>query len=660
MRERSTSNFARRLSQGLTSPIGLILLVGLILAVWLGNDYGSTFDEGRNATKGATALRAYAGSRDYFELDALPDHGPIYFMFFNLTSRAIHGLEPSWPEADGRHFTHFLLFLLTVYCFYRFSLRFMGERPAWMATIVFATQPLLFGNGFINQKDTPFMALFLAALVAGLSSADRLQKRAQAPADAFLTAFLADLRQAWLAAREGWNALSRRRKLLLGGILLLIALLILDLLWLGVLNRTGEAILAAVYHGAAPEPLLRLYQSVATDAYKTPLEAYVAKYQAFYGELRTPLLALLPLAGLITASRFLPSYGKAWGFNRSLVAEPMLWLSAFLFGATVCVRQLGIFVGGLVSLYILYRNRLKGAFPLVVYWAAGGFVTYATWPYLWPNPIRRFIESLFFAAQFPPHHTFFEGRWMSSKISPWYYFPKLVVIQLTEPVVILLAIGAAATLWRLWHKPSNWVLYVLLALWVGVPFAGLVFFNMTAYGNLRHLLFTFPALLVVAGIGLETIYERLRQRWAQWLMLAVVALPGIWALIWLHPYQYIYMNSLVGGVSGAYGEYEQDRQCISLREAMEQVNRIAPPGATVMVLRQISAVVHYARQDLRMIDDREPLTSADYILSCYWQSQVDLRPEGFESIYKVRRGEAVLSELWRRTESAGAVAQPAP
>jgi hypothetical protein len=63
---------------------------------------------------------------------------------------------------------------------------------------------------------------------------------------------------------------------------------------------------------------------------------------------------------------------------------------------------------------------------------------------------------------------------------------------------------------------------------------------------------------------------------------------------------------------------------------------------------QISAVVPYARPDIRLIDDREPFRSADYVLSCYWQSTIDLGPEGFESFYRVQRGEAVLTNLWRR------------
>jgi hypothetical protein len=630
----------------------------LVVGLFLGNDYGVTFDEERNATKGAAALRTYAGSREYFQLDALPDHGPIYFMFFNVTARIIHSLAPSWPEADGRHFTNFLMFLLAVWCFYRLCLRFVGCQPAWMATILFATQPLLFGNGFINQKDTPFMALFLAALVAGLAAADRLWARDQPAAGAFLPALLSELREVPVAVWDGWKRLSRGARSGLLALLLLAVLLALDLLWIGTLKGLGEAVLANLYRGSGPAPLQRLFEAIATDAYKTPLDVYLDKLGEVYDRIRLPLLLLLLPIMLILASRFLPRLGQAWGFSRRLAAEPMLWLAAFLLGATVNVRQLGVFVGGLVSLYLLYRNRLKAGFPLLLYWGAGGAVTYATWPYLWPDPIRRFVDSLFFAAQFPPHRTFFEGRWMSSRILPWYYFPKLVALQLTEPAVLLLVAGAGVALWRLRRDRTNWFLYALLALWVGVPLVGLVFFDMTIYGNLRHVLFTMPALALVGGIGLDAVLLRVRRPWAKGLALAAAVLPGVWALIGLHPYEYIYMNSLAGGVSGAYGQYELDRQCISLREGIEQANQITPPGAIVLVLRQISSVVPYARPDLRLIDDREPLRSGEYILSCYWPSATDLGPEGFEPIYEVRVGKAVLTDLWRRLPEVGTEVAP--
>ena len=47
----------------------------------------------------------------------------------------------------------------------------------------------------------------------------------------------------------------------------------------------------------------------------------------------------------------------------------------------------------------------------------------------------------------------------------------------------------------------------------------------------------------------------------------------------LHPYQYIYYNSFVGGVHGAFHNYELDYWGTSYYEAAEYVNQVASPGA---------------------------------------------------------------------------------
>ncbi len=608
-----------------------------------------TFDEERNANVGTKALQAFTGSSAYFELDSLADHGPVYFMIFSATSRAMHRIFPSWPEADWRHFTTYLMFTLGVLCFYLLSLRLMRRRSAWMATIFFATQPLMFGQGFINQKDTPFMVFFLATLVTGMTAADpwRAQNEgdgANAPREGIREAFL----EFWGGLRIDWQKLRGGTRLLLGVILVLTLLLVLDLAFIGATYTIGERTVIAAYEGHAPDLVQRLYNLMATDAYKTPLQAYMAKFESAYSQLRLALILVIACFALVVFSLFLPTLRKSWGFSWRAFRQPALLISAVLLGFTICVRQLGVFVGGLVSLYMLYRTRSRAVFPLILYWAMAAVAAFATWPYLWPDPFGRFMESLQLGVAFPPHRTFYQGRWISSKILPWHYFPRLASLELTEPAVLLILIGVGIAAWRLLKGDTRWFLYGLLGLWAGVPLVGLVFFDMTVYGNIRHLLFMLPPLLILAGIALEAVLGRLRRDWARWLAFGLAIAPGIWGIIRLHPYEYIYMNSLVGGVSGAYGQYELDRQCISLREGIEFVNEVAEPETTVMVLRQVSAVVPYARADLELIDDRWSVIFADFVLSCYWPGGTDLGPRGFEQVYEVRVGEAVLADVWQR------------
>src|SRR6266508_2052305 len=63
-----------------------------------------------------------------------------------------------------------------------------------------------------------------------------------------------------------------------------------------------------------------------------------------------------------------------------------------------------------------------------------------------------------------------------------------------------------------------------------------------------------------------------------------VSATVFFACIHLHPYQYIYYNSLVGGVGGAYRNFELDYWDTSFREAMGYLNKNAKPGTTIMVI----------------------------------------------------------------------------
>ncbi len=157
---------------------GQWLFVGLLGMAMLGSailrHYGEGVDEWHNAFFGWAFVHAYENYNlltnpgiDYF-------NGPFFMMVWVVASQALHWAIPSWMLVDGRHFTTFLTFLAGVWFFYRLCLRFIPPRMALLTTVLFASQPVLFGHAFINQKDTPLMVFFLASVVVGWSAADRL------------------------------------------------------------------------------------------------------------------------------------------------------------------------------------------------------------------------------------------------------------------------------------------------------------------------------------------------------------------------------------------------------------------------------------------------------------------------------------------------------
>jgi hypothetical protein len=188
----------------------------------------------------------------------------------------------------------------------------------------------------------------------------------------------------------------------------------------------------------------------------------------------------------------------------------------------------------------------------------------------------------------------------------------------------------------------------ILLLWVGVPLVVLIGFRASGY-EFRHFLFMLPPLLIVGAVGLEALGSRVNQPWGRYLLFGVAVLPGLVGIARLHPYEYVYYNALAGGVSGAEGRFQLDRECLSYREAISFVNGAAPAGAIVAVPLKTVQVEPFARPDLVLRDLLEGFDRADFVLSCTMRDRNAFPTEGFSVVFEVRRGTAVLAEVWKWT-----------
>ena len=108
------------------------------------------------------------------------------------------------------------------------------------------------------------------------------------------------------------------------------------------------------------------------------------------------------------------------------------------------------------------------------------------------------------------------------------------------------------------------------------PLACQVICRGPAFTGMRHFLFVVPALAVLAGIGLDAALTALatRGRALAAAGLAVVAaglLLDAVTLVRLHPYEYLFYNSAVGGLEGASRRYDLDYWFGSMPEALDQL-----------------------------------------------------------------------------------------
>jgi hypothetical protein len=66
-------------------------------------------------------------------------------------------------------------------------------------------------------------------------------------------------------------------------------------------------------------------------------------------------------------------------------------------------------------------------------------------------------------------------------------------------------------------------------------------------------------------------------------IIAVIILPGIVQSIHLHPYEYIYYNSFIGGIEGAYRRFELDYWGLSFYQAGVYLNETLPQDTEVWI-----------------------------------------------------------------------------
>jgi hypothetical protein len=132
--------------------------------------------------------------------------------------------------------------------------------------------------------------------------------------------------------------------------------------------------------------------------------------------------------------------------------------------------------------------------------------------------------------------------------------------------------------------------------------------------------------------------------------LVLLAAPGVYSIVKLYPYEYIYYNSFIGGVPGAYEKYELDYWATSYREVALFANEVAPPNARVVVFGPEEVYTFYARPDLQLNDRKEGRAlkeqeniDYDYAVILNRRKIIRYNCKNAETIKTVERDESVLA-----------------
>jgi hypothetical protein len=298
----------------------------------------------------------------------------------------------------------------------------------------------------------------------------------------------------------------------------------------------------------------------------------------------------LPFAAMTIATLYyISTVSPKWPFIRLSTGVKILLALALAMGirigAVVYLGYLGLLSAALVLFERVtdWRRLLGLAARLVAIAVAMLILGTVFWPWAGGSPLTRPFQALLGAANYPWNAmVLFNGHEYQAAELPWYYAPWWVLIS-TPPVVLL---GAALSVRSFTSRADAWR---RAGLWFVVlfPMVTTVVMGSTLYDGIRHLLFIYPVLVVLAVGGWTGLLRSTRPSWVRAGAAACVAV-GLMSMltfdIRFHPNQGVYFNSLVGGPRSAFARYDMDYWGNCVLQAVEwTVETARSSGAAVTI-----------------------------------------------------------------------------
>jgi hypothetical protein len=256
---------------------------------------------------------------------------------------------------------------------------------------------------------------------------------------------------------------------------------------------------------------------------------------------------------------------------------------------------------------------------------------FATWPFLWEDPLRNFIGVFRFMSDNPTQlSVLFGGEIYRAGELPRRYLPFMFAATLTEPTWLLFVVGLVDGYWKLIRNRrtdreafQSRIISLSLALsLLLILFAYVLLRRPAMYDGIRHFLFIVPPVFIFIGLGFQFIIEQINS-WIKspaWLHAGLGILfliPGWIGIAKLHPYEYAYYNSFVGGTSGVFRMYETEYWLSCYKEAVEELNETIETDINLFVFREAYIAKYYADDNINIYDFRAQIglvESGDYVL----------------------------------------------
>lgn len=259
-----------------------------------------------------------------------------------------------------------------------------------------------------------------------------------------------------------------------------------------------------------------------------------------------------------------------------------LWVILSI-GATINIRVGGILLipylfvfAGIVYIVNNYFQKKKTSLsdfikPILITAVCSYFAGSLLWPYALQNPIINPLTALSEMSNFKVNlKQLYEGAKVFSSDLPLSFLPFSFIITNTFAVLGGLILSLFFLFSFRKNKKASILYFVLFT--ALFPLIYILYSKANVYHAWRHILFIFPSFIVIAAFGWEQFIlflGKIKSKIIGIGMLIFLLLEPIYFIASTFPNTITYHNQIVGGVRGAYTNYEMDYYYNSLKQSAD-------------------------------------------------------------------------------------------
>ncbi len=218
------------------------------------------------------------------------------------------------------------------------------------------------------------------------------------------------------------------------------------------------------------------------------------------------------------------------------------------------------------------------------------FFIHLVHPYLMVHPIKGLLDMAQAVKKYPYYAAvLFEGKLVMATALPWYYLPKYILITTPLAILFLFCIGLGYLVRLIIKRKVNFIdrlIYLYLVLILIIPLLLTIILKPILYDGWRQMLFLTIPIIITASFGFQTL-RGIKIKSLKFILTLLVAVSlslTTRQIVKLYPYQYVYFNEIIGGLPGAYYQYDTDYAGAAFKEAIQWFNKnIDQPGNTYRI-----------------------------------------------------------------------------